>query len=323
MTRHSPNDTRYPFAALASGLLGGAGVVGGLFLAGVAPPLAALAGAAMLVLLTVSIKYTDQWEKAVVLRLGSYRGLRGPGYFVIVPVIDRVAYTIDQRIRTTAFGAESCLTRDTVPVNVDAIAFWIVRDAERAALEVQNYDEAVVLSAQTALRDAIGKHDLAELIQSRVELGHGLKVALEQKMVNWGIQVQSVEIRDVIIPTALEDAMSRQAQAERERQARIILGTAETEIAHKFVEAAAAYRDHPVALNLRAMNMLYESIAKRGSLMVVPSGLADSLNAPSLMGVMGATGLVPHNGVGEGSTAASGGPVKELPATATGAPAGR
>ena len=323
MTRHSPNDTRYPFAALASGLLGGAGVVGGLFLAGVAPPLAALAGAAMLLLLAVSIKYTDQWEKAVVLRLGSYRGLRGPGYFVIVPVIDRVAYTIDQRIRTTAFGAESCLTRDTVPVNVDAIAFWIVRDAERAALEVQNYDEAVVLSAQTALRDAIGKHDLAELIQSRVELGHGLKVALEQKMVNWGIQVQSVEIRDVIIPTALEDAMSRQAQAERERQARIILGTAETEIAHKFVEAAAAYRDHPVALNLRAMNMLYESIAKRGSLMVVPSGLADSLNAPSLMGVMGATGLVPHNGVGEGSTAASGGPVKELPATATGAPAGR
>jgi len=323
MTRHSPNDTRYPFAALASGLLGGAGVVAGLFLAGVAPPLAALAGAAMLVLLAVSIKYTDQWEKAVVLRLGSYRGLRGPGYFVIVPVIDRVAYTIDQRIRTTAFGAESCLTRDTVPVNVDAIAFWIVRDAERAALEVQNYDEAVVLSAQTALRDAIGKHDLAELIQSRVELGHGLKVALEQKMVNWGIQVQSVEIRDVIIPTALEDAMSRQAQAERERQARIILGTAETEIAHKFVEAAAAYRDHPVALNLRAMNMLYESIAKRGSLMVVPSGLADSLNAPSLMGVMGATGLVPHNGVGEGSTAASSGPVKELPATATGAPAGR
>lgn len=316
MTRHSPNDTRYPFAALASGLLGGAGVAGGLFLAGVAPPLAALAGVALWVLLAVSIKYADQWEKAVVLRLGSYRGLRGPGYFVIVPVIDRVAYTIDQRIRTTAFGAESCLTRDTVPVNVDAIAFWIVRDAERAALEVQNYDEAVVLSAQTALRDAIGKHDLAELIQSRVELGHGLKAALEQKMLNWGIQVQSVEIRDVIIPAALEDAMSRQAQAERERQSRIILGTAETEIAHKFVEAADAYRDHPAALNLRAMNMLYESIAKRGSLMVVPSGLADSLNVPSLMGVMGATGLVPHNGLGEASTTASGGPAGLLKETA-------
>jgi len=293
----------------------------------VAPPLAALGGVGMCVLLAVSIKYTDQWEKAVLLRLGRYRGLRGPGYFAIVPIIDRVAYTIDQRIRTTAFGAESCLTRDTVPVNVDAIAFWIVRDAERAALEVQDYDEAVILSAQTALRDAIGKHDLAELIQSRVELGHGLKVALEQKMANWGIQVQSVEIRDVIIPAALEDAMSRQAQAERERQARIILGTAETEIAHKFVEAADAYRDHPVALNLRAMNMLYESIAKRGSLMVVPSGLADSLNVPSLMGVMGATGLVPHNGVGEASTTASGGPAgaveEEAPTNATRAPTGR
>jgi regulator of protease activity HflC (stomatin/prohibitin superfamily) len=327
MTRHTPNDTRYPFAALASGLVGGAGLAGGLFLAGVAPPLAALAGVGFWVFLAASIKYTDQWEKAVLLRLGRYRGLRGPGYFAIVPIIDRVAYTIDQRIRTTAFGAESCLTRDTVPVNVDAIAFWIVRDAERAALEVQDYDEAVILSAQTALRDAIGKHDLAELIQSRVELGHGLKVALEQKMMNWGIQVQSVEIRDVIIPAALEDAMSRQAQAERERQARIILGTAETEIAHKFVEAADAYRDHPVALNLRAMNMLYESIAKRGSLMVVPSGLADSLNAPSLMGVMGATGLVPHNGAAEASARAEGeaaGPVKDTaPAIAAGAPTGR
>ncbi|MEK6596829.1 MAG: slipin family protein, partial [Gemmatimonadota bacterium] len=244
------------------------------------------------------------WEQAVLLRLGRYRGLRGPGYFTVLPIIDRVVYHIDNRIRTTAFGAESCLTRDTVPVNVDAIAFWIVRDAERAALEVQDYDEAVILSAQTALRDAIGKHDLAELIQSRIELGMGLKEALEQKMANWGIHVQSVEIRDVIIPAALEDAMSRQAQAERERQARIILGTAETEIAHKFVEAANAYRNHPMAMNLRAMNMLYESIAKRGSLMVVPSGLADSLNAPSLMGLMGATGMVPKEGEDRGAAAA-------------------
>ena len=296
MTRHSPNDTRYSAAALVAGLVGGAGLAGALFLAGAPFPLVVVAGVAVWMLLAASIKYTDQWEKAVLMRLGRYRGLRGPGYFGIVPVLDRVAYVIDQRIRTTAFGAESCLTRDTVPVNVDAIAFWIVRDAERAALEVQDYDEAVILSAQTALRDAIGKHDLAELIQSRVELGHGLKVALENKMKNWGIQVQSVEIRDVIIPAALEDAMSRQAQAERERQARIILGTAETEIAHKFVEAADAYRDHPAAMNLRAMNMLYESIVKRGSLMVVPSGLADSLNVPSLMGVMGAAGLVPRNG---------------------------
>jgi regulator of protease activity HflC (stomatin/prohibitin superfamily) len=270
-----------------------AGVAGGLFLAGVATPIAGMAGVAVGVLLAASIKYTDQWERAVLLRLGRYRGLRGPGYFTVIPIIDRVAYNIDQRIRTAAFGAESCLTRDTVPVNVDAIAFWIVRDAERAALEVQDYNEAVILSAQTQLRDAIGKHDLTELIQSRDELGHGLKVALETKMADWGIKVQSVEIRDVIIPAALEDAMSRQAQSERERQARIILATAETEIARKFVEAADAYRDHPAAMNLRAMNMLYESIAKRGSLMVVPSGLADSLNVPSLMGVMGATGLVP------------------------------
>jgi regulator of protease activity HflC (stomatin/prohibitin superfamily) len=290
-------------------LTGAAGLAGALFLAGVAAPLAALAGLGLGLLLAASIKYTDQWEKAVLLRLGRYRGLRGPGYFTVVPIIDRIAYTIDQRIRTTAFGAESCLTRDTVPVNVDAIAFWIVRDAERAALEVQDYDEAVILSAQTALRDAIGKHDLAELIQSRVELGHGLKVALEEKMRNWGIQVQSVEIRDVIIPAALEDAMSRQAQAERERQARIILGTAETEIAHKFVEAAAAYRDHPEAMNLRAMNMLYESIVKRGSLMVVPSGLADSLNVPSLMGALGANKLLPENGAAEAGVPAASGPV--------------
>ena len=295
MTRHTPNDTRYSVAALAAGVVGAAGVAGALFLAGIAPQLAAVVGLAVGILLALSIKYTDQWEKAVLLRLGRYRGLRGPGYFAIVPVLDRVVYIIDQRIRTTAFGAESCLTRDTVPVNVDAIAFWIVRDAERAALEVQDYDEAVVLSAQTALRDAIGKHDLAELIQARVELGHGLKMALEQKMATWGIQVQSVEIRDVIIPAALEDAMSRQAQAERERQARIILGTAETEIAHKFVEAADAYRDHPAAMNLRAMNMLYESIVKRGSLMVVPSGLADSLNVPAVMGVAGAAGVVPSH----------------------------
>jgi len=293
MTSHRPNDTRYSFAALTAGLVAAGGLAGGLFLAGIAPPLAAAAGLVVGVFFAASIKYTDQWEKAVLLRLGRYRGLRGPGYFAIIPILDRVAYTIDQRIRTTAFGAESCLTRDTVPVNVDAIAFWVVRDAERAALEVQDYDEAVILSAQTALRDAIGKHDLAEQIQSRVELGHGLEMALEQKMQNWGIHVQSVEIRDVIIPAALEDAMSRQAQAERERQARIILGTAETEIAHKFVEAAEAYRDHPIAMNLRAMNMLYESIVKRGSLMVVPSGLADSLNVPSIMGAMGGSGLLP------------------------------
>ena len=291
----SPTDTRYPPAAILGGFVTAASVIGiGALFSLLTPPvgalvvggIAAVAGA----FVGSSIKFADQWEKAVVLRLGKYRGLRGPGLFYVIPVIDRVTYHIDQRIRTTDFGAESCLTKDTVPVNVDAIAFWIVYDAERAALEVQEYQQAVVLAAQTALRDAIGKHDLAELIQSRKELGRGLQQILDEKMHDWGIQVQSVEIRDVIIPKALEEAMSRQAQAERERQARIILGTAETQIASKFVEAAESYSQNPVALNLRAMNMLYESIVKRGSLMVVPSGLADSLNTPNILGLAGLAG---------------------------------
>jgi regulator of protease activity HflC (stomatin/prohibitin superfamily) len=308
MRKHVPNDTRYPFVALVTGAAVAAVIGSALYLVGLLPPVAVGAGVAVGLFFASSIKYTDQWDKAVLMRMGRYHGLRGPGYFAVIPIIDRVSYHIDQRIRTNAFGAESCLTRDTVPVNVDAIAFWVVYDAEEAALAVQDYDEAVILSAQTALRDAIGKHDLDELIQSRVELGHGLREALERKMENWGIRVQSVEIRDVIIPHALEDAMSRQAQAQRERQARIILGTAETEIAAKFVEAADCYRDNPAAMNLRAMNMLYESIVKRGSLMVVPSGLADSLNVPRLTGLMGAAGLVPTEGV----------PVEVLPGTAAG-----
>ena len=298
MTISSPNDTRYPFLAILGGAITGAAVAGALYLLPidwepfrtvVMPVLAGLAG----VFVASSVKFADQWEKAVVLRMGKYRGLRGPGVFFVIPVVDRVPYHIDQRIRTTDFGAESCLTKDTVPVNVDAICFWIVYDAERAALEVQQYLQAVVLASQTALRDAIGKHDLAELIQSRKELGRGLKEILDRKMHDWGIQIQSVEIRDVIIPKALEEAMSRQAQAERERQARIILGTAETQIAAKFVEAAESYRENPVALNLRAMNMLYESIVKRGSLMVVPSGLADSLNLPGILGLSAAAGKLP------------------------------
>lgn len=291
MPRSTPTDTRYPLPALAASLAAGIVTGAALVIAGAALPVGAAAAVAVALFVGSSIKYADQWERAVLLRLGRYRGLRGPGFYTVIPILDRVSYHIDQRIRTTAFGAESCLTRDTVPVDVDAIAFWVVHDPERAALQVQDYRESVILAAQTALRDAIGKHDLAELIQSRKELGAGLQEALDTKMHNWGIQVQSVEIRDVIIPQALEEAMSRHAQADRERQARIILGTAETEIASKFVEAAERYRDNPVALNLRAMNMLYESIVKRGSLMVVPSGLADSLNLPGLLGVSGAGAL--------------------------------
>ena len=291
MARTSPTENRYPLPALAAAILGGGATAAALLLAGVPSMFAAVPAVAVALFLGASIKYSDQWERAVLLRMGRYRGLRGPGFFGVIPILDRVSYHIDQRIRTSDFGAESCLTRDTVPVDVDAIAFWVVNNAERAALEVQDYEQAVILAAQTALRDAIGKHDLNELIQSRKELGAGLREALDTKMHNWGIQVQSVEIRDVIIPEALEEAMSRHAQADRERQARIILGTAETEIASKFVEAAERYRDSPVALNLRAMNMLYESIVKRGSLMVVPSGLADSLNLPGILGVVGASDL--------------------------------
>jgi regulator of protease activity HflC (stomatin/prohibitin superfamily) len=283
---------RYPLFALAVGLALALGLWAALALLG-APLLPALGLAVVAGLFVGSaIKYADQWERAVVLRLGRYRGLRGPGFFFILPLVDRVGYYIDQRVRTAAFGAESCLTRDTVPVDVDAIAFWVVHDPERAALAVQDYERAVGLAAQTALRDAIGKHDLDELIQSRQELGRVLRESLDRKMHDWGITVQSVEIRDVIIPQALEDAMSRQAQAERERRARITLGTAETEIASKFLEAAERYRENPVAMNLRAMNILYESIVKRGSLMVVPSGLADSLNLAGIMGMAGAAGLV-------------------------------
>lgn len=314
MKNHSPNDTRYPVPAVVAGLGAGAVVGGGLFLAGLlVAPIAGVVGGTLALVVGSSIKFADQWERAVVLRMGRYRSLEGPGFFAVIPILERVGYHIDQRIRTTAFGAESVLSRDTVPVNVDAIAFWVVYDAERAALEVQDYREAVILAAQTALRDAIGKHDLAELIQSRKELGRGLQEALDRKMHDWGIQVQSVEIRDVIIPKGLEDAMSRQAQAERERQARIILGTAETEIATKFVEAAEQYRDNPAAMNLRAMNMLYESIAKRGGLMVVPSGLADSLNTAGIMGLAGAAGMAPRIDGSEADPPSPGVRVQEEP----------
>jgi len=207
--------------------------------------------------LLFSIKVVDQWEKAVVLRFGKYRGLRGPGMFWIIPVVDVISHLVDQRVRATDVTAESALTRDTVPVNVDAIVFWLVWDAQKAVLEVQSYFNAIFLSSQTALREAIGRHDLAEMITEREKLGQELAKILDEKTNPWGITVQSVEIRDVRIPSELEDAMSRRAQAERERQARIILGTAETEIATLFAKASELYRENPTAMHLRAMNMLY------------------------------------------------------------------
>ena len=227
--------------------------------------------------LLFSIKVADQWEKVAVLRLGRYVGLRGPGWFHMFPIIDSLSRFVDQRVRTASVTAESTLTRDTVPVNVDAIVFWMVWNAEKSILEVQDFVQAITMSAQTALRESIGRHELSQMITERESLGRELQRILDDKTNPWGITVQSVEIRDVRIPQALEDAMSRQAQAERERQARNILGQAETEIAEKFQTAAATYQDNPVALHLRAMNMLYEAIKERGSMVIVPSSAVETM----------------------------------------------
>lgn len=225
----------------------------------------------------LAIKVVRQWEKVAVLRLGRYVGLRGPGLCHVVPIFETVSPYVDQRVRVANVSAESTLTRDTVPVNVDAIVFWMVWNAEKCILEVENFVDAINMSAQTALRESIGRHELAQMITEREILGRELQRILDEKTNPWGITVQSVEIRDVKIPQALEDAMSRQAQAERERQARNILGQAETEIADKFAEAAAIYRNDPTALHLRAMNMLYEAIKERGSMVIVPSSVVETM----------------------------------------------
>jgi regulator of protease activity HflC (stomatin/prohibitin superfamily) len=248
------------------------------------------AGLAVGLYLLFSIKVADQWEKVAVLRLGRFVGLRGPGLFHVIPIVDRLSRYVDQRVRVANVTAESTLTRDTVPVNVDAIVFWLVWNAEKSILEVEDFVQAITLSAQTGLRESIGRHELAQMITEREMLGRELQRILDEKTNPWGITVQSVEIRDVRIPQALEDAMSRQAQAERERQARNILGQAETEISDKFSQAAATYQNNPVALHLRAMNMLYEAIKERGSMVIVPSsavetmGLGGSLATASLGG---------------------------------------
>jgi len=239
--------------------------------------------AALLVAPSFQIAY--QWERAVLLRFGKFRGLRKSGVFMLMPVIDKVAQYVDQRIRVTDFHAETTLTADTVPVNVDAIAFWMVWDAQKAVLEVKEFEEAVALSAQTALRNAIGKNELAILLSERERLGLEIQAVLEEKLAAWGITTQAVEIRDIIIPAALEDAMSRQAQAERERQSRIILGTAETEIAEKFAKASEHYQDNPVALHLRAMNMVYEGLRQKGSMIIVPSSAVETMGLGALGGL--------------------------------------
>ena len=245
----------------------------------------ALIGLAATLFIAATLKISDQWEKAVVLRMGKFIGLKGPGWFLIIPIIDRVDKYIDQRVRVTDIRADSTLTKDTVPVNVDAVVYWTVWDAEKAALEVQEYEYAVSLVSRTGLRDIIGKHELADLLQNREKIAEALQQALDETTSSWGITCQSVGIKDIVIPPDLADAMSKQAQAERERQARIILGTAETEISEKFSQASENYHNNPVALQLRGMNMLFEGLKEKGSLVIVPSSALESMNLGAIGGL--------------------------------------
>jgi regulator of protease activity HflC (stomatin/prohibitin superfamily) len=273
---------------VAAALLLGSLIVGGLASLAVRNPIPLIVMAVVGVIVMQSPKIAQQWERAVVLRLGKFIGLQGPGLFWIVPFVDTVSSWIDQRTITTSFAAEQTLTSDTVPVNVDAVLFWMVHDAQKAALEVQDYQQAVSWAAQTGLRDIIGRTALTELLRGRERIESELQQLIDVRSNPWGITVQSVEMRDVVIPGALQDAMSREAQASREKQARIILGEAEMEIAHSFQEAAKAYQHNPVALHLRAMNMLYEGLKEKGALMVIPSSAVDSMG---LGGMLGAAAL--------------------------------
>ena len=236
-------------------------------------------------LLLAAMQVARQWEKAVVLRLGKFSGLKGPGLFWIIPIIDSITRWIDHRVMVTPFSAEKTLTRDTVPVNVDAVLFWVVWDAEKAALEVENYQAAIAWASQTALREIIGQMTLADILVGRAKMDADLQKIIDERTTPWGITVQSVEIRDVIIPADLEDAMSRQAQAERERQARVILGESEKQIASSFAEASQAYINNPTALHLRAMNMLFEGLKERGAMVIVPSSAVDTMNLGGISGI--------------------------------------
>ncbi len=256
-----------------------------LYVVDVISILEAAIGLAIAIFCAAAIRIANQWEKAVVLRMGKFGGLKGPGLFLIIPVIDRVAYFIDQRVRVTDFTAEETLTKDTVPTNVDAVVYWTVWDVEKAALEVQDYIMAVSYIAQTGLRDIIGQHELADLLQNREKIAEALQKNLDTHTNPWGITCQTVGIKDIVIPSGLTDAMSKQAQAERERQARIILGTAETEISEKFSKAAKNYQNDPVALQLRGMNMLFEGLKEKGSLIIVPSSALESMNLGAVGGL--------------------------------------
>ena len=248
-------------------------------------PLALVAGVAVGLVGAMSPKIARQWERAVVLRMGRYVGLKGPGVFTVIPFVDNIAAWIDQRTVTTSFAAEQTLTADTVPVNVDAVLFWTVHDPEKAALEVQDYVQAVSWAAQTALRDIIGRTSLTELLRGRERIEAELQALIDVRSTPWGVTVHSVEMRDVVIPAVLQDAMSREAQAAREKQARIILGQAEVEIAQLFAQASEAYADNPTALQLRQMNILYEGLKQKGGMMVIPSSIVDSMGPSGVMSV--------------------------------------
>lgn len=234
----------------------------------------------------LGLKLANQWEKAVVLRFGKFAGQKGPGMFWIIPIVDSITQWIDQRVMVSPFSAEKTLTKDTVPVDVDAVLFWLVWDAEKAAMEVEDYRSAISWAAQTALREVIGSRALADILEGRAKMDKDLQKIIDERTTPWGITVQSVEIRDVVIPGDLEDAMSRQAQAERERQARVILGESEMQIAHSFAEASKAYANNPTALHLRAMNMLFEGLKEKGALVIVPSSAVDTMNLGGLSGMV-------------------------------------
>lgn len=272
-------------------------------------PIGILAGALIGLIAAQSPKIAKQWERGIVLRLGKYRAKNGPGLFWIIPLIDSVSAWIDQRTITTSFAAEETLTSDTVPVNVDAVLFWMVYDPEKAALEVQDYMQAVSWAAQTALRDIIGRTSLADLLHGRERIEEELQKLIDERTNPWGITVQSVEMRDVVIPESLQDAMSREAQAAREKRARVILGEAEREIAHLFEEASRMYRDNPTALHLRAMNMLYEGLKEKGALMLVPSTAVESMGMGGMLGAAAVRQTQLSEKGGSGSSSAGGGTV--------------
>ena len=269
---------------IAVAILLGATAAGGAAALAIGNPVPIVIAVVAALLVMPAPKIAQQWERAIVLRFGRYVGLRGPGLFWIVPFVDRVSSIIDQRTIASAFAAEQTLTADTVPVNVDAVLFWMVHDAEKAALEVQDYTRAIGWAAQTALRDIIGRTSLADLLRGRDRIETELQKLIDERSNPWGVTVSSVEMRDIVIPGALQDAMSREAQAAREKQARIILGQAEMEIAASFQEAAKSYHDNPTALHLRAMNMLYEGLKEKGALMLIPSSAVESMGMGGMLG---------------------------------------